>query len=69
VADFYDICGQTILQPAASFGTVLNYVATGDANFGAPVIDTSTPQTTFVLNWNETNNGILASVRFVKKVD
>lgn len=68
-AEFYDICGQTILQPAASFGTVLNYVPGGDPDFGAPVIDTSTPQTTFVLNWNETNNGILASVRFVKKVD
>lgn len=65
-ADFYDICGQTILQPAASFGVVLNYIDP-DPNFLPPVIDTSTPQTEFVLNWNETNNGVLASVRFVKK--
>lgn len=65
-AEFYDICGQVILQPANSFGPVINYTG-GGPNFGAPVIDTSTPTTTFVINWNETFNGILASVRFVKK--
>jgi hypothetical protein len=67
VADFYDICGTAVLQPATSFGTVINYVPNPpDANFGSPAINTSTAQTTFHLNWNETNNGILASVRFEK---
>jgi len=67
-ADFYDICGQTILQPTSHlFGSVVNYVDSTDPNFLAPVIDTSTEQTNFVLNWNETNNEIYASVRFVKK--
>jgi hypothetical protein len=69
-ADFYDICGRAILQPTAHlFGGVINFDPGGDPNFGAAVIDTSTPQTSFVLNWLETNNGIEASVRFVKKVD
>jgi hypothetical protein len=69
-AEFYDICGQTILQPTSHlFGGVVNFLPGGDPNFGAAVIDTSTPQTTFVLNWLETNNGIEASVRFVKNVD
>ncbi len=66
-ADFYDICGQSILQPARSFGAVVNFVDPSDPNFLPPVIDLSTPQTEFVLNWHETNNDILASVRFVKK--
>ena len=65
-ADFYDICGQSILLPSTSFGNVVNLVTT-DANFLAPVIDTSTPQTEFVLNWHETFNNIKASIRFVKK--
>jgi hypothetical protein len=69
-ADFYDICGQAILQPTSHlFGGVINFQPGGDPNFGEAIIDTSTPQTTFVLNWLETNNGIEASVRFVKKVD
>lgn len=69
-ADFYDICGTTIVQPTSHlFGGVINLNPAGDPDFGAPTIDTSTPQTTFVLNWLETNNGIEASVRFVKKVD
>jgi hypothetical protein len=67
VADFYDICGTAVLQPAVSFGAVSNYVPSPpDANFGSPAINTSTAQTTFYLNWNEANNGILASVRFEK---
>lgn len=65
-ADFYDICGQSILLPANSFGSVVNYETT-DPNFLAPVIDKSTAQTEFVLNWHETFNNIKASVRFVKK--
>jgi hypothetical protein len=64
-ADFYDICGQSILQPAVSFGNVVN--APSGGNFLPAVIDTSTPQTKFVLNWHETNNNIKASIRFVKK--
>jgi hypothetical protein len=67
VADFYDICGTAVLQPANSFGPVNNYVPNPpDANFGSPAINTSTAQTTFYLNWNESFNGILASVRFEK---
>lgn len=66
-ADFYDICGQSIMLQSQSFGTVLNYV-TDDPQFLAPVIDTSTEQTTFVLNWNETSNVLQASVKFVKKI-
>ena len=65
-ADFYDICGQSIMQPATSFGTVINLV-TADPNFLPAVIDTSTPQTEFVINWHETFNNIKASIRFVKK--
>jgi hypothetical protein len=65
-ADFYDICGQSILLPATSFGGVVN-LDTPDPNFLAPVIDSSTPQTEFVLNWHETFNNIKASIRFVKK--
>jgi hypothetical protein len=65
-ADFYDICGQSILLPTTSFGNVVNY-ATSDPNFLAPVINTSTAQTEFVLNWHETFNNIKASIRFVKK--
>jgi hypothetical protein len=65
-ADFYDICGQAILLPATSFGNVIN-LQTSDPNFLAPVINTSTEQTELVLNWNETNNDIHASIRFVKK--
>ena len=64
-ADFYDICGQAILQPANSFGAVVNLASGG--NFLSAAIDTSTPQTKFVLNWHETFNNIKASVRFVKK--
>lgn len=66
-ADFFDICGQVILQPASSFGSVINYVPGANPNFGQAVIDTSTPETTFWINWNETFNGIVASVKFVKK--
>lgn len=65
-ADFYDICGQSILLPTTSFGNVVN-LETSDPNFLPPVINTSTDQTELVLNWNETFNGIKASVRFVKK--
>jgi hypothetical protein len=65
-ADFYDICGQSIMQPANSFGGVINLV-TADPNFLPAVIDTSTPQTEFVINWHETFNNIKASIRFVKK--
>lgn len=67
VADFYDICGTAVLQPATSFGPVVNFVPNPpDANFGSPAINTTTAQTTFYLNWNETGNGIFASVRFEK---
>jgi hypothetical protein len=66
-ADFYDICGEAILQPATSFGNVVNYVDPADPNFLTATIDTSKPQTEFVLNWHETFNNIKASVRFVKK--
>ncbi len=66
-ADFYDICGTAVLLPASSFGTVVNFPTT-DPNFLPPTIDMSTDQTEFVLNWNETFNGIFASVRFVKKI-
>ena len=65
-ADFYDICGQSILLPATSFGNVVN-LTTSDPNFLAPVINTSTEQTELVLNWHETFNNIRASIRFVKK--
>lgn len=69
-ADFYDICGQAILQPATSFGGVINYIPDpAETDFGSANIDTSTPQTVFYLNWNETFNGIFASVRFEKKID
>jgi hypothetical protein len=66
-ADFYDICGTTVLQPAVSFGGVTNLVDPSDPNLLPPVIDLSGPQPTFVLNWIEDNNVIVASVRFVKK--
>jgi hypothetical protein len=66
-ADFYDICGTTVLQPAVSFGGVTNFVDPSDPNLLAPVIDLSGPQPTFVLNWFEDNNSVIASVRFVKK--
>lgn len=66
-ADFYDICGTTVLQPATSFGGVTNLIDPSDPNLLAPMIDLSGAQPTFVLNWFEDNNGIAASVRFVKK--
>ncbi len=66
-ADFYDICGTIVMLPASSFGSVVNFQTT-DPNFLPPVLNTSTNQTEFVLNWNETFNGILASVKFVKKI-
>lgn len=69
-ADFYDICGTAILQPATSFGGVINYIPDpADTDFGSPVFDFSTEATTFYLNWNETFNGIFASVKFVKKTE
>jgi hypothetical protein len=66
-ADFYDICGTTVLQPATSFGGVTNFVDPGDPDLLPAVIDLTGAQPTFVLNWFEDNNGIVASVRFVKK--
>lgn len=66
-ADFYDICGTAVLQPATSFGPVINATTADDPSLPAATIDLSGPQPTFVLNWNETFNGIVASVRLVKK--
>lgn len=66
-ADFYDICGTTVLQPATSFGPVINLVNPSDPNLLPPVIDLSGAQPQFVLNWVETFNGVEATVRFVKK--
>lgn len=65
-ATFYDLCGTAILQPATSFGPVVNYV-TDDANFLSPSLVINGTSTEFVLNWYETFNGIRASVKFVKK--
>lgn len=65
-ATFYDLCGTAILQPATSFGSVVNYV-TDDPNFLSPAIVVNGSSTEFVLNWHETFNNIRASVRFVKK--
>ncbi len=64
-ATFYDLCGTAILQPATSFGDVVNYVTT-DPNYLSPAITINGDDVEFVLNWNETFNGIHASVRFVK---
>ena len=66
-ADFYDICGTIVMLPASSFGTVVNYIPT-EPEFLPATLDTSTEQTQFAINWNETFNGILASVKFVKKI-
>jgi len=65
-ATFYDLCGTAILQPAVSFGNVVNLV-TADPNFLPPAIVINGADTEFVLNWTETFNNISASVRFVKK--
>jgi hypothetical protein len=66
-ADFYDICGVAVLQPATSFGVVVNATTANNANLPAATINLSGAQPEFTLNWNETNNGIFASVHFVKK--
>jgi hypothetical protein len=66
-ATFYDLCGKAVLQPAVSFGNVIN-LETADPNFLSPDIKINGNSTEFVLNWFETFNQISASVRFVKKV-
>ncbi len=65
---FYDMCGGTILLPTSSdYGTIVDNSNSGDAEVLPPTITVNGNSVEFVLNWNETGNGIVGAIRYVKK--
>jgi len=66
---FYDLCGTAILQPTSTnYGDAINFVS-DEPDFLSPSIVINGDDVEFALNWFETNNEILASVKFVKRTN
>jgi len=65
---FYDMCGGTILQATTSgFGPIVDNTSSGSPEVLPPVITVNGDNVEFILNWHETNNGIMGAIRYVKK--